>query len=116
VTPVVIIEGPVTKVKLTLLVESNEQGTDTAAGPTIIKRRAETQVLVKEGEHLVIGGVGTATESKSVRKVPLFGDIPLLGWLFKQRGDRETSSELVVFITPTVLKQGLPTVQPTPAR
>ncbi|MBI3629218.1 MAG: AMIN domain-containing protein [Candidatus Rokubacteria bacterium] len=116
VTPVVIIEGPVTKVKLTILVENNEQGTDTAAGPTIIKRRAETQVLVKEGEHLVIGGVGTATESKSVRKVPLFGDIPLLGWLFKQRGDRETSSELVVFITPSVLKQGLPTVQPTPAR
>ncbi len=116
VTPVVIIEGPVTKVKMTILVENNEQGTVTAAGPTIIKRRAETQVLVKEGEHLVIGGVGTSTESKSVRKVPLFGDIPLLGWLFKQRGDRESSSELVVFITPTVLKQGPPTVQPTPAR
>ncbi|PYM07746.1 MAG: hypothetical protein DMD82_04935 [Candidatus Rokuibacteriota bacterium] len=111
VTPVVIVEGPVTKVKMTVLVENNEQGTDTAAGPTIIKRKAETQVLVREGEHLVIGGVGTSTDSRSMRRVPLFGDIPILGWLFKQRGDRETSSELVVFITPSVLRQQPPTVQ-----
>ena len=111
VTPVVIVEGPVTKVKMTVLVENNEQGTDTAAGPTIIKRKAETQVLVREGEHLVIGGVGTSTDSRSMRRVPLFSDIPILGWLFKQRGDRETSSELVVFITPSVLRQQPPTVQ-----
>jgi type IV pilus secretin PilQ/predicted competence protein len=103
VTPVVIREGAVTRIKMNVLVENNEQGADTAAGPTIVKRRAETQVLVKEGEHLVIGGVGNSTESKSIRKVPLFGDIPVLGWLFKQRGDRESSSELVVFITPSVL-------------
>jgi type IV pilus secretin PilQ/predicted competence protein len=103
VTPVVIREGAVTKIKMLVLVENNEQGADTAAGPTIVKRRAETQVLVKEGEHLVIGGVGNSTESKSIRKVPLFGDVPVLGWLFKQRGDRESSSELVVFITPSVL-------------
>jgi len=116
VTPVVILEGPVTRVKMNVLVENNEQGTDTAAGPTIIKRRAETQVLVKEGEHLVIGGVGTATDSRSVRKVPLFGDVPVLGWLFKQRGDRESSSELVVFITPTVLRQAAPAGQAAPAK
>jgi type IV pilus secretin PilQ/predicted competence protein len=103
VIPVVIREGTVTKIKMNVLVENNEQGADTVAGPTIVKRRAETQVLVKEGEHLVIGGVGNSTESKSIRKVPLFGDIPVLGWLFKQRGDRESSSELVVFITPSVL-------------
>ena len=104
VTPVVIVEGSTTKVKLTVLVENNEQGADTIAGPTIVKRRAETQVLVKEGEHLVIGGVGTSTDQKTVRKVPVFGDVPVLGWLFKQKGDREQSSELVVFITPSVLK------------
>jgi type IV pilus assembly protein PilQ len=108
VTPVVIIEGDVKKVKMTLLVENNEQGKDTAAGPTIIKRRAETQVLVKEGEHLVVGGVGTSTDQKTIRKVPIFGDIPVLGWLFKQRGDSETTSELVVFITPTVLGAAAP--------
>jgi type IV pilus assembly protein PilQ len=104
VTPVVITEGPTTKVKMNVLVENNEQGQDTVAGPTIVKRRAETQVLVKEGEHLVIGGVGTSTDQKTVRKVPVFGDIPVVGWLFKQKGDRELSSELVVFITPSVLK------------
>jgi type IV pilus assembly protein PilQ len=116
VTPVVIIEGNVKKVKLTVLVENNEQGADTGAGPTIVKRRAETQVLVKEGEHLVIGGVGTATDQKTIRKVPVFGDIPVLGWLFKQKGDRETSSELVVFITPTVLKSEQVAVKPVPTR
>ena len=103
VTPVVIREGNITKIKMTVLIENNEQGADTAAGPTIVKRRAETQVLVREGEHLVIGGVGNTTEAKSIRKVPVLGDVPILGWLFKQRGDREQSSELVVFITPTVL-------------
>jgi type IV pilus assembly protein PilQ len=108
VTPVVIREGNVNKIKMSVLVENNEQGADTAAGPTIVKRRAETQVLVREGEHLVIGGVGNSTEAKTVRKVPVFGDVPILGWLFKQRGDREQSSELVVFITPTVLASAAP--------
>jgi type IV pilus assembly protein PilQ len=116
VTPVVIREGDITKVKMTVLVEQNSQGADTTYGPAIDKRRAETQVLVKDGEHLVIGGVGQSTESKAVRKVPLVGDIPVLGWLFKQRGDRESSTELVVFITPSVLKQEPPAVQPTPAK
>jgi type IV pilus assembly protein PilQ len=115
VTPVVIAEGTTTKVKLNVLVENNEQGADTIAGPTIVKRRAETQVLVKEGEHLVIGGVGTSTDQKTVRKVPVFGDIPVLGWLFKQKGDREQSSELVVFITPSVLRTP-PTSRATPPK
>jgi type IV pilus assembly protein PilQ len=123
VTPVVIREGNLTKIKMTVLIENNEQGADTAAGPTIVKRRAETQVLVREGEHLVIGGVGNTTEAKSIRKVPVLGDVPVLGWLFKQRGDRETSSELVVFITPTVLAASppppvaaVPPLAPPPSR
>jgi type IV pilus assembly protein PilQ len=74
------------------------------APPAINKRKAETQVLIKEGERLIIGGVTNMLNSNTVRKVPFFGDIPLLGYLFKQRENFETGRELVVFVTPTVLK------------
>jgi type IV pilus assembly protein PilQ len=72
--------------------------------PIINRRKAETQVLVKEGDRLVIGGVTQNVQQKTVRKVPIMGDMPILGWLFKQREDFETGRELVVFMTPSILK------------
>jgi type IV pilus assembly protein PilQ len=105
VTPVVIREGNVTKIKMTVLIENNEQGADTAAGPTIVKRRAETQVLVREGEHLVIGGVGNTTEAKSVRQVPVLGDVPVLGWLFKGTPSLHSREELLVFVSPRIVNR-----------
>ena len=83
--------------------------------PAINKRRAETQVLIKEGERLVIGGVTNSETEEATRRVPLLGDIPLLGWLFKQRGDRNASTELVVFITPSIIRREASTA-PAPAR
>ncbi len=108
VTPTVIQEQDVTKVKLIVIVENNSRGDVVNLGtagspPAINKRKAETQVLVKEGERLVIGGVTTSVHQHTVRKVPIFGDIPLLGWLFKQRENFESGRELVVFLTPIVL-------------
>jgi type IV pilus assembly protein PilQ len=113
VTPTVIREKiggeDITKIKMVVLVENNSRG-DTitpAPGvsvPIINRRKTETQVLVKEGERLVIGGVTQSVQQNTVRKVPLFGDIPVLGWLFKQRENFETGRELVVFVTPTILK------------
>jgi type IV pilus secretin PilQ/predicted competence protein len=99
----------VTKIKMVVMVENNSRG-DTispAAGvsvPIIQRRKAETQVLMKEGERLVIGGVTQSTQANTVRKVPVFGDIPLLGWMFKARENFETGRELVVFLTPTLVK------------
>jgi type IV pilus assembly protein PilQ len=113
VTPTVIRETingrELRKVKMSVIVENNSRGdliafgTDTAV-PIINKRKAETQVLVREGDRLVIGGVTQNTQQKTIRKVPLMGDIPVLGWLFKQREDFETGRELVVFLTPTILR------------
>src|ERR1700730_5156008 len=112
VTPTVIresIEGrEIRKVKMTVIVENNSRGdliafTGTSV-PIINKRKAETQVLVREGDRLVIGGVTQNVQQKTVRKVPLMGDIPVLGWLFKQREDFETGRELVVFLTPSILR------------
>ena len=111
VTPTVVREGDTNRIKMTVLVENNSRGAVVDLGasggqpPAINKRKAETQVLIKEGERLVIGGVTNSESEEAVRRVPLFGDIPILGWLFKQRGDRNTSTELVVFITPSIVRR-----------
>jgi type IV pilus assembly protein PilQ len=110
------------KIKMVVVVENNSRGEPVNLGttgtpPAINRRKAETQVLINEGERLVIGGVTNAQNQTTVRKVPLFGDIPILGWLFKQKEVFETGRELVIFLTPTVLKgivaQAAP---PAPAR
>ncbi|MBI2526269.1 MAG: AMIN domain-containing protein [Candidatus Rokubacteria bacterium] len=99
----------VTKIKMVVIVENNSRGDTISPAPgvsvpLINRRKAETQVLMREGERLVIGGVTQSVHQSTVRKVPVFGDIPLLGWLFKQKENFETGRELVVFLTPTILK------------
>jgi type IV pilus assembly protein PilQ len=122
VTPTVVREGENNRIKMMVLVENNSRGTVVDLGasggqpPAINKRKAETQVLIKEGERLVIGGVTNSESEEAVRRVPLFGDIPILGWLFKQRGERNTSTELVVFITPSIVRRDATTASlPSPA-
>ena len=113
VTPTVIREGNITRIKMVVNVENNSRGEDvlqTTTGavatfiPAINKRTAMTQVVVNEGETLAIGGIRQQDVVESIQKVPFFGDIPFLGWLFKSKS-RTTSPnrELVVFITPTIL-------------
>jgi len=119
VVPTVIREGDITKIKMKVTIENNSRsnttvnlGTTAGAPPVINKRKAQTEVLIKEGERLVIGGVTTNLDQDETRKIPLFGDIPVLGWLFKQTASQTTGRELVVFITPSVLK--VDTAQATP--
>jgi type IV pilus assembly protein PilQ len=119
VTPTVIREGDVHKIKLLVSVENNSRGTVVNLGnsgnpPAINRRKAETLVLVREGERLVIGGVATSTDSQTVRKVPLLGDMPLVGWLFKQREDFEQGRELAVFVTPSILRAPDGSLPPIP--
>jgi type IV pilus secretin PilQ/predicted competence protein len=123
VTPTVIRERfdtqEITRIKMIVVVENNSAGALVNLGsggtpPSINKRKAQTNVLVKEGERLVIGGITTAASSNTVRKVPVLGDIPVLGWLFKQNENFEEGRELVVFLTPSVLKrEGPETFGPT---
>jgi type IV pilus secretin PilQ/predicted competence protein len=112
VTPTVIRErvgaADITKIKMAVLVENNSRGDAVNLGsggtpPAINKRKAETLVTIKEGERLVIGGVTNNVTQNNLRKVPFLGDIPYLGWLFKQREVFEQGRELVVFVTPSVL-------------
>ena len=109
VTPTVIREGDLSKIKMLVVVENNSRGTVVNLGnsgnpPAINKRKAETLVLIQEGQRLVIGGVASSTDQNTVRKVPILGDIPLLGWLFKQKEVFEQGRELVVFVTPSILR------------
>jgi type II secretory pathway component GspD/PulD (secretin) len=68
-----------------------------------IKRSASTLVRIKNGQTLVLGGLLRSTESKVVRKVPFFGYIPIVGWLFTSSSTRRVNSDLVIFITPTIV-------------
>ena len=106
VTPTVIREGDITKIKMKVVVENNQQtGQLIQNVPVISTRRAETEVIVKVGEILVIGGVTQRQFNEAISKVPLLGDIPLLGWLFKKRQESiPQNRELVVFIAPSLVK------------
>ena len=68
-------------------------------------RAASTLVRVKNGQTVVIGGLLTSRETEQIRKVPLLGDIPVLGWLFTSRTKSKDTNDLVIFITPTILAE-----------
>jgi len=76
--------------------------------PSINTQKADTDMVMNEGQRLVIGGITQQTTRDQIRKVPVFGDIPVLGWLFKQKGEQNGKRELVVFLTPTVLAAQAP--------
>ncbi|NOQ49856.1 MAG: type IV pilus secretin PilQ, partial [Nitrosomonadaceae bacterium] len=90
-----------------LNVSQDTVGQQTAAGPAINTKRVNTQVLVENGGTVVIGGIFGRTQLKAVNKVPLLGDIPLLGVLFRNTSKQDDKTELMVFITPRILKESL---------
>ncbi|GAC1665807.1 MAG: type 4a pilus secretin PilQ [Steroidobacteraceae bacterium] len=74
--------------------------------PSIDTRQIVTQVLVNDGQTVVLGGILDTTKSKSANKVPFLGDIPLLGNLFKSTTTINNKTELLIFITPKILREG----------
>jgi type IV pilus assembly protein PilQ len=74
--------------------------------PSIDTRQIITQVLVSDGQTVVLGGILETTKSKSADKVPFLADIPVLGNLFKSTTDINNKSELLIFITPKILREG----------
>jgi type IV pilus assembly protein PilQ len=100
VTPQITPEG---NVILDVDVNKDSVGRNTAAGLAIDTKHVRTQILVENGGTVVIGGIFTQTEREDVTKVPLLGDIPLLGYLFKTRTRSTAKTELLVFLTPKVI-------------
>ncbi len=76
----------------------------TGAGPSILKKEASTNVLVRDGETTVIGGIYEKSHTDSEDGLPFLRKIPGLGWLFKTVQTREAVSELLVFLTPRIVK------------
>jgi len=79
-------------------------GTAIDGNPTLITQQATTQVLVTDGGTVVIGGVIQTNNSLSIAQVPLLGNIPYLGNLFKHRTVQTTNQELIFFITPRIVQ------------
>ncbi|HGM5456184.1 TPA: DNA uptake porin HofQ [Serratia marcescens] len=105
VTPKVLPDGRIT---LTLHISQNMPGRAISRGAgealTIDKQEIKTQITVKSGETLVLGGIFQRHSGKTADKVPGLGDAPLLGSLFRQSGAQQKKRELVIFITPTLIK------------
>jgi len=78
--------------------------TQSELGPTYTKRSTKTVVAVKDGQTVVIGGLIKNNETKNVSKVPILGDIPILGWLFKYRTKGMEKTNLLVFLTPKIVR------------
>ena len=106
VTPQITPEGTV---KMNLVVKKEEPDWTKAIqnNPPIKSSVVETNVVVDNGGTVVIGGVFITSNQDSVEKVPLLGDIPFFGWLFKYKNDIGSRRELLVFITPRVLSSDM---------
>ncbi|MEI8267716.1 MAG: type IV pilus secretin PilQ [Betaproteobacteria bacterium] len=103
VVPQITPEG---NVILDVMVNKDSVGRTTPSGFAIDTKHAKTKVMVQNGGTVVIGGIYIQTEKNEVNKVPLLGDVPYLGNLFKNTARTVTKTELLIFITPKIVTDG----------
>lgn len=110
VTPIVSENGEVT---LALSPEvSDAVGSGPGGLPINTVRRATTTVRVKDGETVVIGGMSYLSSRNRQNKVPILGDIPILGQLFRSKSQESRKTEVIIMVTPHIMKEAAPTEQP----
>ena len=105
VTPQITPDG---NVILDVDVNKDSVGVETRAGFAIDTKHVKTQVLVENGGTVVLGGIFQQTQRSSDTKVPVLGDIPVVGHLFKSTGTTNDKTELLIFITPKVVTDRMP--------
>lgn len=98
---------PDDRIIMDLSINQDSIGEQTLAGPAIDTNEIETQVLVSNGETIVLGGIFKTEEITAVTKTPFLGDLPLIGALFRRTHYEELKSELLIFITPRLVKDTL---------
>lgn len=107
VTPTIISRDPNEKskrIQLKVRATRNAVGArSNPAGPSIDRREANTQVNMRDGETMVIGGVFVDVQGNNVQGVPYLSRIPVLGWLFKNKSESVSKQELLIFLTPTII-------------
>jgi len=92
---------------MTLDVNKDVPGATTPAGVQINTKHVKTEVLVENGGTVVIGGIFEQTDRTDTTQVPFFGQLPYVGWLFKNNTTRTDKAELLVFITPRIVNERL---------
>jgi len=102
VTPHVTADGHV-KLDIECAKETPDWSRLVQGQPTVKKSRAKTQVMVKDGEVIVLGGIYEYAKANQTSGVPLLKDMPLLGWLFKSKAKSEERKELLIFISPKIV-------------
>jgi type IV pilus assembly protein PilQ len=97
------------KITMTLDINKDTPNTklSTGAGVAIDTKHIKTEVLVDNGGTVVIGGIYTQDVRDNTQRIPFFGDLPYIGWLFKNREWIDDKTELLVFITPKIVAEGL---------
>ena len=97
------------KITMTLDINKDTPNTSlsTGSGVAIDTKHVKTEVLVDNGGTVVIGGIYTQKTSENTYRIPFFGDLPYIGWLFKNREWIDDKTELLVFITPKIVNEGL---------
>jgi type IV pilus assembly protein PilQ len=92
---------------MTLDVNKDEPGATTPAGISISTKHVKTEVLVENGGTVVIGGIYDQRDRNDTTRVPFFGDLPYIGFLFKNQVNSSSKTELLVFITPRIVNERL---------
>ena len=104
VTPQITPSGSIV---MALKVNKDARGRDTISGPAIDKQELQTNVHVMDGETVVLGGAFLETINNQVNKVPFFADLPGIGFLFKRTNKVDDKSELLIFVTPKIVKDNM---------
>jgi len=99
--------SPDNNIDMKLDVNQDTVGAIYGGVPSINTKQVSTQVMVENGGTVVIGGVFTQDVGDNTQKVPLLGDVPVVGWLFKNNVKSDTKSELLIFITPKIMNDAM---------
>jgi type IV pilus assembly protein PilQ len=98
---------PDDRIVMDLEVSQDQVGSVFNGVPSIDTRSVQTQVLVDNGETVVLGGIYEQNTQDNIERVPFFGDLPYVGFLFKNTAKTDQKRELLVFVTPKIVKEGL---------
>lgn len=94
-------------IKITAIIPSPDGLNVNLVGPTTSKRKIKTSIMVKDGQTVIIGGLMQNTVNNSTTKVPILGDIPFIGYLFKDRSTQVEKDNLVVLISPRIIDNNI---------
>ena len=100
VTPSIVGDG---NIVLQLKINKDSPQATTAAQPPINKMEINTQLLMSNGQIAVIGGVFTENLVNSIQKVPILGDLPMIGWLFRNERDSDDRKQIFIFVAPQII-------------